>query len=345
MTLTEEQREAIRASVCALEMANRCPRCHKYLKDNFIEHIAVIRDIINSSDQIGEATKLIPGFDLKKMRAVEKTMSPLPWIVLEDAHGEMIIIRNPNHPMHIDGLAAWDRKDEANTPDAIGITYMRENFSNLIDEIERLRAENAWLKSDREFQFEEQAARIKELEAELTEMHNSSLEVAGFLTEKKNMEKEIKKLNERIAELENDLDWEKLDNTATQANMMNNIVIYTGPDAIPTCDHEWQAALEERGYQTCLKYGECLDIKDIPPIRPDAEAAHKECQECSDEFCDEDECPKPRVWQITKARIDAIDQGLRFLEWSYAKNSALDTKEQIAVLRAMLTETGKNETC
>lgn len=36
-----------------------------------------------------------------------------------------------------------------------------------IAEIERLRAENAWLKSDREFQSEEQAARIKELEADL----------------------------------------------------------------------------------------------------------------------------------------------------------------------------------
>jgi DNA-directed RNA polymerase beta' subunit len=36
-------------------------------------------------------------------------------------------------------------------------------------EIERLRAENAWLKSDREFQSEEQAARIKELEDALKE--------------------------------------------------------------------------------------------------------------------------------------------------------------------------------
>ncbi len=61
MTLTEEQREAIRASVCALEMANRCPRCHKYLKDNFIEHIAVIRAMIDSSGTVG--------FDLEKNRA------------------------------------------------------------------------------------------------------------------------------------------------------------------------------------------------------------------------------------------------------------------------------------
>jgi DNA repair exonuclease SbcCD ATPase subunit len=39
-----------------------------------------------------------------------------------------------------------------------------------VAEIERLRAENAWLKSDREFQSEEQAARIKELEAQCEDL-------------------------------------------------------------------------------------------------------------------------------------------------------------------------------
>ena len=43
-------------------------------------------------------------------------------------------------------------------------------------------------------------------------------------------------------------------------------------------------------------------------------------------------------WQITEERKAAIDRGLQFLEWSYAKNSAHDTKEQIAVLWAMLRE-------
>jgi hypothetical protein len=48
-------------------------------------------------------------------------------------------------------------------------------------------------------------------------------------------------------------------------------------------------------------------------------------------------------WQITEERKAAIDRGLQFLEWSYAKNSALDTKEQIAVLWAMLDEVGQCE--
>ena len=48
-------------------------------------------------------------------------------------------------------------------------------------------------------------------------------------------------------------------------------------------------------------------------------------------------------WQITEERKAAIDRGLQFLEWSYAKNSAHDTKEQIAVLWAMLDEVGQCE--
>jgi len=44
------------------------------------------------------------------------------------------------------------------------IFCVEEILPDALDEIERLRAENAWLKSDREFQSEEQAARIAELE-------------------------------------------------------------------------------------------------------------------------------------------------------------------------------------
>jgi hypothetical protein len=84
-----------------------------------------------------------------------------------------------------------------------------------------------------------------------------------------------------------------------------------GPDARPKCDHEWQAALEERGYQTCLKCGECRDIKDIP---------------------------RTPAWQITEDRVTAIDQGLRFLEWSNAKTGHVETKKRIAILKTMLEE-------
>jgi len=84
-----------------------------------------------------------------------------------------------------------------------------------------------------------------------------------------------------------------------------------GPDARPKCDHAWQAAIEERGYQTCLKCGECRNIEDIP---------------------------RTPAWQITEDRVTAIDQGLRFLEWSNAKTGHVETKKRIAILKTMLEE-------
>lgn len=47
---------------------------------------------------------------------------------------------------------------------------------------------------------------------------------------------------------------------------------------------------------------------------------------------------KPRSWQITGDRIAAIDQGLRFLEWSNARNGNVETKKRIATLKTMLKE-------
>lgn len=89
-----------------------------------------------------------------------------------------------------------------------------------------------------------------------------------------------------------------------------------GPDARPKCDHAWQAAIEERGYQTCLKCGECRNIEDIPRTAP--------------------------AWQITEDRVTAIDQGLRFLEWSNATNGNVETKKRIATLETMLEEASEH---
>jgi len=60
-----------------------------------------------------------------------------------------------------------------------------------VAEIERLRAENAWLKSDREFQSEEQAARIKELEADLEQSERVIDQQAARI---KSLKKEIRRL-------------------------------------------------------------------------------------------------------------------------------------------------------
>lgn len=81
-------------------------------------------------------------FDLEKARKIVGAMSPTPWIVLEDRYGQIDVIRNPNHPMHKEGvIELWGRASETATPDAIGISYMRSEFPNALDEIERLKLE------------------------------------------------------------------------------------------------------------------------------------------------------------------------------------------------------------
>ena len=47
---------------------------------------------------------------------------------------------------------------------------------------------------------------------------------------------------------------------------------------------------------------------------------------------------RPPCWQITEDRVTAIDQGLRFLEWSNAKTGHVETKKRIAILKTMLEE-------
>lgn len=207
-------------------------------------------------------------FDLERARDVEKAMSPLPWFVIEDAHGEMIIIRNPDHPIHIDNLAARGKRDEANTPDAIGITYMRENFSNLIAEIERLRP------------FEIAA---RDLDSDLGKIAGERDELAARI-------KELEADNQNLV-------------TMNKALMKN----------------DWILRDNNRKYRKRAQKAELLNKSLKSKIGPDA---------------------RPPCWRITEDRVTAIDQGLRFLEWSNAKTGHVETKKHIATLQTMLEETG-----
>ena len=119
-------------------------------------------------------------FDLEKARKIVDVMSPTPWIVLEDRYGQIDVIRNPDHPIHREGvIELWGRTSETATPDAIGISYMRSEFPNALDEIERLRSAIRTYREREESAFSEiemkdefltrQNARIKELEDALVE--------------------------------------------------------------------------------------------------------------------------------------------------------------------------------
>lgn len=88
-----------------------------------------------------------------------------------------------------------------------------------------------------------------------------------------------------------------------------------GPDARPKCDHAWQAAIEERGYQTCLKCGECRNIEDIPRTAP--------------------------AWQITDEREEALHvmgnmKTLIVCPHCKTPIEFTDIPKYTAVLRAML---------
>jgi hypothetical protein len=148
---------------------------------------------------------------------------------------------------------------------------------------------------------EQQAARIKELETWLKKERSARLRKASGST-----------LFDFLKE--NEIDFDVFFDGKALGQLQDEGKI--GPDARPKCDHAWQAAIEERGYQTCLKCGECRNIEDIPRTAP--------------------------AWQITEERKAAIKElselltaiGCPSCHYYIQKNYG----ENITVLRAMLTE-------
>jgi hypothetical protein len=275
------------------------------------------------------------GFDLEKARDVEKAMSPMPWIVLEEAHGEMIIIRNPNHPMYIDGIVAWGRVAEANTPDAIGIAYMRENFSNLIGEIERLRAENLELqvavfgpdgiRAHQACIIADQAARISELEIEIAEL-------------KADLEQ-----SERVIEARLDV----IDQQAVRIKELEDALVEELArgdyfDESQECEgYWWDRKNTSDCTQNDYRRNARLKLQAKGKIGPDASKSHLRPYEVvAADLAGRLAENRRKSWQITEDRVTAIDQGLRFLEWSNAKTGNVETKKRIAILKTMLEEAG-----
>ena len=94
MTLTEEQRDAIRA-ISKLPMAIGCQLCHPYIMKNYGSHFIVLRAMADSSGTV-EPTG---GFDLEKARAADEAL-PYPLDAKEiwvSGKGQMHI-NPPNAP-------------------------------------------------------------------------------------------------------------------------------------------------------------------------------------------------------------------------------------------------------
>ena len=152
MTLTEEQREAIRV-ISKLPMAIGCQLCHPYIMENYGSHFIVLRDMIDSSGTV-EPTG---GFDLEKARAADEAL-PYPldaneiWV---SGKGQMHI-NPPNAPSIFFTLS--------------DLCEFRNLFHGQAAEIERQRPfEIAARDLDSDLtkiagERDDQAARIKELE-------------------------------------------------------------------------------------------------------------------------------------------------------------------------------------
>ena len=152
MTLTEEQREAIRV-ISKLPMAIGCQLCHPYIMKNYGSHFIVLRAMIDGSSMVEPRE----GFDLEKARAADEAL-PYPldaneiWV---SGKGQMHI-NPPNAPSIFFTLS--------------DLCEFRNLFHGQAAEIERQRPfEIAARDLDSDLtkiagERDDQAARIKELE-------------------------------------------------------------------------------------------------------------------------------------------------------------------------------------
>lgn len=103
-------------------------------------------------------------FDLEKARAALEEAIDRMSLAVRDEDGD-VWEADPEQAEILQAIL--DRTEIAENHRCLELQYQLDSAEA---EIERLRAENAWLKSDREFQSEEQAARIKELEAQCEDL-------------------------------------------------------------------------------------------------------------------------------------------------------------------------------
>ena len=149
MTLTEEQRGAIRA-ISKLPMAIGCQLCHPYIMKNYGSHFIVLRAMIDSSDHIVGPDELI-GFDLERARGLRDFLQD-DCAEVGDVWAEMIA--------EIERLRAALAESEK------VVEHKGKSATHWYDE--HLRAQTDLTQSKRV--IEQQVARIKELESAWEEL-------------------------------------------------------------------------------------------------------------------------------------------------------------------------------
>ena len=309
MTLTEEQREAIRA-VSDLPRAIGCQLCHPYIMKNYGSHFIVLRAMIDSSGTV-EPTG---GFDLERARGIRDFLQD-DCAEVGDVWGEMIAEIERLRAENLELQVAMFGPDGIRANQACIIADQAASISELEIEITELKADLE--QSERVIEarldvIDQQAARIQELGGMLS-IRTEELEIAHSCarSEREMHEKELVVFARKIAELEDAL-----------VEGLTNFLHYRA-----SCYDPARRCPYAKECDDCSTWDACGHVE---KFRSEAR------QQLQAEGKIGPDATKPRSWQITDERKAAIDRGLQFLEWSYAKNSAHDTKEQIAVLWAML---------
>ena len=268
MTLTEEQREAIRV-ISKLPMAIGCQLCHPYIMKNYGSHFIVLRAMIDSSGTV-EPTG---GFDLERARGLRDFLQD-DCAEVGDVWGEMIAEIERLRPFEI---AARD----------------------LDSDLTKIAGER-----------DDQAARIKELEADLEQSEICIQARLDVIDQQAALTKSLKK------------EIRRLKHESKVEQEFTNSYIKRLHDAEARIKE-----LEDAHKRSGAKYAKIINELrssvyanipglDVGKIGPDA---------------------KPRVWQITEERKAAIWHAVAVLKENDPDDEHL-WDEEIAVLRAMLTE-------
>ena len=148
---------------------------------------------------------------------------------------------------------------------------------------------------------ERQAARIKALKADLEQSERVIEARLDVIDQQAARIKELEADNQNLVTL--------------NKSLMNN---------------DWILRDNNRKYRKRAQKAELLNKELKSKIGPDAETGNRDHVVGPDQMVP--------CWQITEDRVTAIDQGLRFLEWSNAKTGNVETKKRIAILKTMLEE-------
>ena len=358
MTLTEEQREAIRV-ISKLPMAIGCQLCHPYIMENYGSHFIVLRDMIDSSGTV-EPTG---GFDLEKVRAVLEEAIDRMSLTVSDEDGP-IWEADPEQTAILQEML--DRIGRYTNNDYLDLQYQLDSADA---EIERLRAENLELqvavfgpdgiRANQACIIADQAARISDLEIEIAELKSDleqSEEIKRLKDELENYgdhyaclliskDAQIKELEgmlsirteeldiaHSVARSEKEMHEKELAAFARRIKELEEALVEmvaTNPCNIPTlCD-----VVHDELMCPALD-GNCDFWKGCPQKNELREAARKQLQAEGKIGPD----AKPRSWQITEERKTMLSHCLEVVDYVATTKAYSDAIRDRDTIRAMLEE-------